>query len=225
MPFCQHSKVGKICPFFSVFWSALLHRRTAAGAATVLCWKKPEWCAWNKKVMHFNSLFIVCYRLQECVLRQLFPLYIDDDEETAFQTRRKNGNFSHNNVCLFHFFKSRRHALLFFPSFKSLAQCLFLRGFPSKMFQFRNAELSKEFIYGGFCPVGFLMSWTFWTWSSSLLFVTQFSAIIYTKTTPQKYLKMILLECSRCETYRNIVYIKITRNTRFSFSFLYFGAY
>ena len=91
--------------------------------------KKPEWCAWNKKVMHFNSLFIVCYRLQECVLRQLFPLYIDDDEETAFQTRRKNGNFSHNNVCLFHFFKSRRHALLF-SSFKSLAQCLFLRGFP-----------------------------------------------------------------------------------------------
>ena len=41
---------------------------------------------------------------------------------------------------------------------------------------------------------------------------------------PKKSLKMFLFECSTCETYRNIVYIKITRNTRFSFPIWYFGA-
>ena len=157
-----------------------------------------------------------------------FSLYIDD-EETAFQTRRKNGNFSHNNVCLFHFFKSRRHALLFF-FFQVISAVSF-----SARVSFKNVSVQECRIVQGIYLRWFLSGWisdvvnflgmikiiAVWNTSQLHSLVLQFTH----EPPPKKSLKMILLECSRCETYRNIVYIKITRNTRFSFSFLYFGAY
>ena len=153
-----------------------------------------------------------------------FSLYIDD-EETAFQTRRKNGNFSHNNVCLFHFFKSRRHALLFF-FFQVISAVSF-----SARVSFKNVSVQECRIVRGIYLRWFLSGWI--SYVVNFLNMIKFIAVCNTiicynlhKNHPQKYLKMILLECSRCETYRNIVYIKITRNTRFSFfPFLYFGAY